>query len=396
MIRDFKDIEMGKKAKKNVFLLVRIAVSAGLIAFVIFTISRPPDLAELEGQIKKLDSEREQALRTGDLLLADKINQKISLLQEEKEKQQIPVLRRLLAYFSDANYLYLLGACLLLLVLIAGGSFRWGILLSVQGIKLKPTSVYMYYMIGYFFNNFLPTTVGGDAVKIYYLSKFTRKGTESFMSILMDRIMGMVGLCLVAIAALLFGGKILWANIGFPDALYVFVIIGGLSIGLLAFFLIVFNERIMNIFLKLMGRGKVGEKIGKLHQAVYIYKGREMVLGQALLLSVFIWVVIIIIAWMVYLTFYPRIPAIPIGYFFLFIPSIGVIMSLPISIAGAGTREAAFILFFQKVPGVTDTDALIISLTYYFVFLAASVVGGIIYVLKDQLHFHREEVSIDD
>ncbi len=340
---------MNDKLKKHLFLVLRFVVSFGLIGYIFYQISHRQDLK-----------------------LAD-----------------------LAVYYSNANYLWLAGAVLLLLLLLAAGSLRWGLLLKAQGVKLKPTSVFMYFMIGFFFNNFLPSTVGGDVVKTYYLAKFTGRGAESFVSVIMDRIMGMSGLCVVALVSLLCGGKNLWDNPEtHPYALPIFLIVGGLSVGLVLFFLVIFNDKVMVFFLKVARWGKFGEKIKKLHQSLYVYKGKWSVLVQTLLISTGLWVVIVLFCWIIYQAFSRTIPHIPIGYFYLFLPTISVIMSLPISVAGLGTRELAFVTFFTKVPNVNVTalDALVISLNFYFVFLVASLVGGIIYVLKDQLHFHREEI----
>ena len=235
--------------------------------------------------------------------------------------------------------------------------------------------------------------------------------------------MGMGGLCVVAVLACLFGGRNLWLNPQtHPYALPIFLIVGGVSLGLVLFFLVVFNDRVLNLFLKLSGADtggempaealepstvkersffllrKIGEKIQEFHQAVYIYKGHGRIMRETLLISTGIWVVIIFVSWMVYMAFHgaqvPAVPgkisAIPLRYFFLFVPPIAVIMSIPISFAGLGTREAAFMIFFGTLPGIKEIDALIISLTFYFVYLAVSMVGGVIYIFKDKLRLHRE------
>lgn len=343
---------MNESRKKKLFLFLRLAVSFGLIGYIFYRINAEHELSDL------------------------------------------------LTYFYDANYWWLLAAALLLLGLLAAGSYRWGMLLAAQGVKLSRVSVFMYYMVGMFFNNFLPSTVGGDFVKAFYLSRATGKTAGSFISVLVDRLMGMGGLCVVAVAACLLGGRNLWRN---PDthsyALPIFLIVGGVTVGLGLFFLVVFNDRIMKLFLKIARWGKIGEKIKEFHQAVYIYKGQGRVLGETLLISTGIWVLIVFVAWMVFMAFHGnqsplptgKIASIPVRYFFLFLPPISVIMSLPISFAGIGTREAFFIIFFGTLPGIKDLDAFIISLTFYFIFLAVSMLGGIIYIFKDKLHLHRED-----
>jgi len=353
---------MKESIKKKLFLFLRLVVSFGLIGYIFYSLSKEGKLSELP------------------------------------------------EYFAYANYWWLLAAALLFLGLLAAGSFRWGMLLKAQGIHLSRISVFMYYMIGMFFNNFLPSTVGGDFVKAYYLSRATGKTAGSFISVLMDRLMGMGGLCVVAVLACVFGGKELWFNPRTHDyALYIFLVVGGVTGGLGLFLLMAFNDWIMNLFLKLACWGKIGEKIKEFHQAVYVYKGHWKVLLQTLLISTVIWVVIILVSWMVYMAFHtggavPAVPAvsadsagtpgyiafIPIRYFYIFLPVISIIMSLPISFAGLGIREAFFMELFATLHGISDVDALIISLTFYFIFLAVSLLGGVIYIFKDKLRMHRD------
>jgi len=374
---------MNEAVKKQLFLFLRLVVSFGLIGYIFYSLSAEGKLSELP------------------------------------------------EYFSYANYWWFLAAAMLFLGLLVTGSYRWGMLLKAQGIHLSRSSVFMYYMIGMFFNNFLPSTVGGDFVKAYYLSRATGKTAGSFISVLMDRLMGMGGLCVVAVLACVLGGKELWSNPRTHDyALYIFLIVGGVTGGLGLFLLMAFNDWIMNIFLKLARWGKIGEKIKEFHQAVYVYKGHGKVLLQTLFISTVIWIVIVLVSWMVYMAFHtggaspaypigeavPAVPAaltgasipsastvpsdsagspgyiafIPIRYFYIFLPVISVIMSLPISFAGLGIREGVFMELFDTLPGISDVDALIISLTFYFIFLAVSLLGGVIYIFKDKLRMHRD------
>lgn len=258
---------MNEAIKKKLFLFLRLVVSFGLIGYIFYSLYA-------EGKLRDLPD-----------------------------------------YFASANYWWLLAAALLLLGLLVAGSLRWGMLLAAQGIHLRQVSVFMYYMIGMFLNNFLPSTVGGDFVKAYYLSKATGKTAGSFISVLVDRLMGMGGLCVVAVISCLIGGMDLWHNpVTHHYALPIFLIVGGVTGGLGGFFLIVFNEWVMNFFLKLIGGGKIGEKIKEFHQAVYVYKGHGKVLLQTLLISTLIWVVIVLVCWMVYMAFHTGAsPAIPAG-----------------------------------------------------------------------------------
>ncbi len=342
---------MKESLKKKLFLILRIVISFALIGYIFYRISAEHELSQL------------------------------------------------LQYWADMSYGWLAGSFFILFALLAIGSVRWGMLLAARGVRLSRSSVFMYYLVGMFFNNFLPSTVGGDVVKAYYLSRATGKGAVAFISVLLDRLMGMGGLCVVATAACLFGGRTLWSLPATrPYALPVFLIVGGVTIFLGLFFLLVFNDRVMNFFLALARWGKIGEKIRQMHEALYLYKEHPGVLVKTLLISTGIWVMIVTAAWLLALAFTSplsplppgKFPPISILYFFLFLPPIAVIMSVPVSFAGIGTREMGFIIFFGALPGVGAPGALVISLTFYFLYLVASLIGGVIYIFKDTLGFHRE------
>ncbi len=338
---------MKESLKKKLFLSVRLAVSFGLIGYILYRIAAEHELGEL------------------------------------------------LAYWTGMNYWWVIGSFLITFGLLGVGAARWGMLLAARGVKLSWLSLFLYYLVGMFFNNFLPSTVGGDVVKAYYLSRATNKTALAFISVLLDRLMGIGGLCVVAISSCILGGRMLWSLPATrPYALPVFLIVGGLNLALGLFFLVSFNDRVMNFFLSLARWGRLGEKVQRLHQALYLYKGRSAVFFKTLLISTGIWVMIVIAAWMVSRAFSTgpagKFPPISIGYFFLFMPPIAAIMSLPISFAGIGTREVGFIIFFGALEGVSASDALVVSLTFYFLYLAASLFGGVVYVFKDAIRLHRE------
>lgn len=351
-----EDFELQNPApgwKKHLFLLARLTVSFGLIAYIVHSIVSRSDISTIP------------------------------------------------AYYSHAHYGWLLAAVASIVFLLSLGALRWGILLRAQGIRLSAGSILMYFLIGMFFNNFLPSTVGGDAIKVFYLHRLGNKGREGFVSILLDRLIGIAGLCLVADVALLIGWRNLMANQALRErAPLIFGVVGGLTVALVCFFIIVFNARVMRCFFRIIPRrlARVEVKIREIHDCILLYRGKRGMLLGALAVSLFVWILIVLSSWMIYRGFHssgagpadPAIAGISLGYFYLFIPTISAIMSIPISFGGLGTREAFFILFFSSLDGISELDALIISLNYYFAFLFASGLGGIIYILKDQLRFHRE------
>jgi len=81
-------------------------------------------------------------------------------------------------------------AWIVLLMGVAAAIARWMVLVRAFDMQLPVKEGVLLYFIGLFFNNFLPTSVGGDAVKGIYLYKFSKDGIRTFLSIFLDRLVG--------------------------------------------------------------------------------------------------------------------------------------------------------------------------------------------------------------
>lgn len=89
---------------------------------------------------------------------------------------------------STSNYYYLLIALLIFLLSNITGAIQWYLLLKSQkGKELSLSYIIKLYLLSSFFNNFLPTNVGGDVVKVYKLIKINYKKNIIFSSIIWDR-----------------------------------------------------------------------------------------------------------------------------------------------------------------------------------------------------------------
>jgi uncharacterized protein (TIRG00374 family) len=102
----------------------------------------------------------------------------------------------------------IIAAIALIFVIQCISSLRWQILLK-KDFDAPYFKLLSMYLIGMFFNNFLPTLVGGDLIKTYYLYKQTGKGSVALASIFLDRYAGFTALIFNTIIALIFGHYLL-------------------------------------------------------------------------------------------------------------------------------------------------------------------------------------------
>ena len=77
-------------------------------------------------------------------------------------------------------------------------ALRWWLLLRSQAIFIKFSAAVRLHFLGLFYNNFLPSSVGGDLVRAWYVTHHTDKGFEAALSVFVDRVIGLVSTLIIA------------------------------------------------------------------------------------------------------------------------------------------------------------------------------------------------------
>ena len=264
------------------------------------------------------------------------------------------------------------------LELLAG--IRWQLLLRVQGIDLSWVRVFTLMMIGIFFNFFVPGGTGGDVVKVFYLLKETHgKGAQAFLSVLVDRIIGLLSLVLIAGVVV----SLRWSWLmGSPEtAKYVWSVVAILGAAV-AGFVISLVVSGLGLVHKLPAHLPGRDKLAELALAYNLYGRAWKTTVGSILLS--------IVSHVGYFaTFYcaarafggPGITLPTFADLCAVMPIVNTITAMPISIGGVGVREGLFHIFLSNLAGVSEGIAVIISSTGYLLTLAWGLLGGVIYLL---------------
>ncbi len=272
---------------------------------------------------------------------------------------------------STIRPISIIAAVLIILVIQVISSLRWQILLK-KDFEAKYFKLFSMYLIGMFFNNFLPTLVGGDLIKTYYLYKQTVKGSVALASIFLDRYSGFTALIFNTVVALIFGHYLLKGT-GLTGFFLILVV--GFVCASLVIWVDFMHRWAMSILSKIHMYG-INHKIDDFYKVLMGYKGHMMGFYKAFGLSVIVQggvvIAYYILAWGIGMK-------VPLGYFFLFIPLATVASMVPISLAGLGVREGIFIYLFTKI-GTSQEEALSLSLLFFFATLIISIIGGIEYV----------------
>jgi hypothetical protein len=243
---------------------------------------------------------------------------------------------------------------------------------------------------GLFFSLFLPSTIGGDLVRSIDLAVHTKKTHEVVATVLLDRLSGYIGLVIIALLAVLFGWGLVRDN---PTVLISVAIIVAILIAVL---LVIFNKSLysrINKLLRSPEAGKIREFIKDLHQEMHIFRHHKDIAIKNLIISLGIQVIGPVTFYILALSLGVKISMV---YFFVFIPIIGAITLLPISLGGLGLRDATTIFFFAKA-GVGKDMAFAMSLLSFSFILILGVIGGIIYALTlrhRRVQYHKPHVVL--
>ena len=250
---------------------------------------------------------------------------------------------------------------------------RWDMLLKAAEVSVPFKTLLKSFSGGLFFNAFLPTSIGGDVVKTVDLAGHTQKGKEVASTVFLDRLSGYVALVIVVVLACVFG----WRYVQDQTVLLSVAFLAGVLICVL---LVMFNRRVysfVNNRLYSSKAGRIRSMITQVHEEIH-HLGKKK---KALLLNLCLSLVIQLMSpASTYLICRALGFDISFIYFLVFLPIIGAVTLLPVSIGGLGLRDAMTVYFFAKA-GLGRDAAFAMSLTGFFITVIFAAAGGLYYVL---------------
>lgn len=283
----------------------------------------------------------------------------------------------LAVYLKDIDPLLMVLAVLIFFSSSLLGAVQWHILLRAAGVDLPFGKTFRLYFTGLFFNNFLPANVGGDAVKIFDVVRTGNDPHKVFAVTLLDRVFGITGLCLLALGASIFlsaGGSASY------DKIYILVFLACL----VPIFLLALNKRISGSFRTIMGKIQwwgIGERIDQvLSHLGGLINLRSMSI-RLLALTLLIQALRVATHIFIGRSLGIDISTMSAIHFFVFVPLLGLIMILPVSINGLGLREGAGVVLFMQI-GIGEELAVLMEFITYVVQVAVSLLGGIFFILR--------------
>lgn len=288
-----------------------------------------------------------------------------------------------LGFFKNLDALSIAFVMAVSVVLILLSAYKWKIFLEHFQIKVPLWRLFTYYVIGYFFNNFLPSNVGGDAVRFMLTASKGRKSySDSLVAVFMERFTGMIALLVFGLVAI----PLALYQLDFLDSVaYVLPAFAAAcaGVGMVLFFDPAYISRI-----NLSNRHalKVRDKLVGVLNKIQTFKQEKRIFAYALILSIVFNILAVVnvftAAWVL---------DIPVGVYELFIcvPIILVISAIPLSLNGIGITEGAYVLCLTHI-GVTAPAALSIALLLRAKNIIISVLGGGLFLVM-----RRDEVPTE-
>lgn len=241
---------------------------------------------------------------------------------------------------------------------------KWEIISQQLGFKSGLFDYIKYYFKGMFYNTFLPTNVGGDIMKVYYLSKtpLPRKNYKlqpAIISVLTDRISGVLVLIFLA-----FFGSFTIQNI-----LLKYCIWSGLAVTILLFC-------ITGIICKFASENHICKQLIYYSKA-FFNKSLLKIFTLSLIFHALVIIIHILLGHALNLHINPT-------YYLILYPLTAIIASLPITLNGIGIKEAGYIYLLNQI-SIAPSESIVFVLCWNLVVLFSSLSGAVFFIEKKSL-----------
>jgi len=261
--------------------------------------------------------------------------------------------------------LLLAAAVLLTFTGIVLQAWRWQQVLHVFGNDVAIPRLTAYTLAGQFVGNVLPSTIGGDVVRISRVGADIDSTETAFASVVIERLTGFV-----ALPALVVTGFVIRPSLIHSDHAPLALVIAAITVGALGVILAAAGHP------RLAGRFAGSQSGTRFIGAVHVgvdrirrFPGAALgVVGTSLAYQASVIAAVLCIVHTLELP-------LPTAAVIAFVPAVAMAQSVPISIGGLGVREGAFVLFLHPF-GVSNAKAIAVGLLWYACVLVVSMLGA--------------------
>jgi uncharacterized protein (TIRG00374 family) len=285
-------------------------------------------------------------------------------------------------YLREVQPFYFIMVVAFFFVGMIAVAYRLRFVIQIHDTKLSVAAAYYVNLIALFFNNVLPSSVGGEMMKAYYLYRNSKGNVFVFSAVVVDRLFGLVTMLLISISTIFFFDSAQ----GSHKIMGSIVMLAATTITLAIF---IFNKKIVDLLCQVhipLLPAIFIEKIREIYRAMYEYRQHKGIFGTCIALTVVGQTTFIIVN---YLLARSLAIDIPLAFFFFFVPIL-LLMGVAPSVNGIGVREATFLFYLTEF--TTSEKALALSLLTTFFMILVGMISGIIYAFKGDLSSGEQKV----
>ena len=257
-------------------------------------------------------------------------------------------------------------------------AWRWQRVLAAFGTPVRLRALTGHYFAGQFVGNVLPSTIGGDVLRIGRSARNINSRETAFAAVALERLSGFVALPLLCLFGFVVDPSLLESGTA-----WVALLVSGIALAALAAILVLAAHP------RLAGRFRDHENwmrfIGAAHIGVERLRGDPRaalsILGTALIYQVS---VVLTVGFVILTLDAP----VPVGAVIAFVPVVAMAQVIPISLSGLGVREGMFVLLLHPL-GIPNGQAIGIGLLWYLTMLLVSLLGAPAFAVG-----HREDSAV--
>ncbi|MCL5986657.1 MAG: flippase-like domain-containing protein [Actinobacteria bacterium] len=280
--------------------------------------------------------------------------------------------QELFATFLDVDVVAILLLILFSVLLILASVLKWHSLLKSKGVNVSIARLYGLYVVGYFFNNILPSSVGGDVIRMYELARKTKDQSESVASVFMERYIGMAALILFAAIAFTIEVQRFW---GSP----IFYLIVLMLLSFMAVLFIFFNKGLHKWFddrIKIKRLERIKQKANEILESIYHYRANKWIIIYNFFLSIMYNLIAVLNVMAAFWVIKQRVP---FYYLLIGVPIVLLISAIPVSLGNWGFNEGAYVYCFTFF-GINPAYSLSVGFILRIKSIITGIIGGAIYI----------------
>src|SRR4051812_46473218 len=276
---------------------------------------------------------------------------------------------------SHAKYSWVIAGVFAYAVVEIAAALRWHVLLRVQGIRLTVARVSGLFLIGMFYNQFLPGGTGGDIIKSYYLLKETPdKKAGALLAVVFDRFIGLVALVALTANLIALRYDFLSQKPQTRNLLWLLLILLSASVAFLIATFVISGFKLFHYFpAHFPGRDKLIEIFAAYHLYARHWRASLVAFGASIIAHLATFTAFLFAA-------YALGVRVPLVDFFSIMPVERTISALPISFAGIGLREKVLQIMLNGLCGVPEAKAILIGSLSFVIILVCCLPGAFVYL----------------